>query len=455
MYLFVHHSDLRIPDNETLNWFIKNKKEFTPIFIFTPEQIIDNPYKSNRSILFMIESLADLEKEYQICGIKLYYYLGSTVDVLEELVKTNKILGIGNNMDYSPYARDREQLVEDLCNRYNIECIMEEDRFLNSVVQVLKKDHSPYLKFTPYYNVAREYKVDKPEYLIPTSKSKKILNKTKYDTTLESIREKIPPVSKDLIGGRKNAIEILKGIKRFENYNDERNIPSISTTRLSAHLKFGTVSCREVYHKVLDVLGQESELIKQLYWREFYNVLLYHFGSATTKEEFSNIEWENNKEYFKRWCEGTTGCPIVDAGMREMNSTGFMHNRLRMIVASYLIFYLKIDWRWGMKYFSQSLIDIDWANNVGNWQWVAGVEKWSNDYYKVFSMESQTKRFDPDCIYIKKWVPELMDVDPKDIILGNVDYVEPIITDYKKTRNEGIMMYKEAIKKYKEGLFKL
>ena len=171
---------------------------------------------------------------------------------------------------------------------------------------------------------------------------------------------------------------------------------------------------------------------------------------SITKESFNNIEWDNNEENYERWCNGETGCPIVDAGMREMNVTGYMHNRVRMIVATFLIFYLKIDWRWGMKYFSKKLTDIDWASNVGNWQWTAGTELWSNDYYRVFSMDSQIKRFDPECSYIKKWIPELKDVDPNDLIHWDSKsysikgYVEPIIIDNKIARKEGIEMYKET-----------
>ena len=179
-------------------------------------------------------------------------------------------------------------------------------------------------------------------------------------------------------------------------------------------------------------------------------MILYYYGSfdtpvSITKDHFNDIKWNTNADYLKRWKDGMTGCPIVDAGMREMNSTGFMHNRLRMIVASYLIFFLRIDWREGMTYFSQKLVDIDWANNVGNWQWTAGVEKWSNDYYKVFSMESQAKRFDPECIYIKKWVPELNDIPAKDIIEWDLHYYpKPIIENNKDSRKKGIDMYKEA-----------
>jgi deoxyribodipyrimidine photo-lyase len=187
-------------------------------------------------------------------------------------------------------------------------------------------------------------------------------------------------------------------------------------------------------------------------------MILYYYGTfqtpvSITKEEFKQIKWQDNKVSLQRWKDGMTGCPIVDAGMREMNSTGFMHNRLRMIVASFLIFFLKIDWREGMRYFSQKLVDIDWANNVGNWQWTAGVEKWSNDYYKVFSMESQIKRFDPECLYIKKWVPELSSVPPIDIINWEYSYVDypkiqyptPIISNNKESRKDGIQMYKDVI----------
>jgi deoxyribodipyrimidine photo-lyase len=453
MYLFIHHCDLRIVDNTTLNRLWNENKQVQPIFIFTPEQIVDNSYKSSNAIQFMIDSLIDLEQAYLKNSIKLLYFLGKTEDVLEELVSNhkNKIQGISFNRDYSPFATEREQLVQDLCDRYGIECISTEDKLLNPVELVVTNKGEPYRKFTPYYNKALTFPVNHPQTIKPV----KTISSIESNTTLESIDNYYSKNPNILKGGRAEALSVLGNIRKQKDYNNSRNIPSKSTSRLSAYLKFGCISIREVYYKTLEELGDECELIKQYYWRDFYSMLLYYNKSVSdtvsiTKESFNNIEWDNNEENYERWCNGETGCPIVDAGMREMNVTGYMHNRVRMIVATFLIFYLKIDWRWGMKYFSKKLTDIDWASNVGNWQWTAGTELWSNDYYKVFSMDSQVKRFDPECTYIKKWIPELKDVDPNDLIHWDREhyqvkgYVEPIITDNKMARKEGIEMYRET-----------
>ena len=434
MYIFIHHCDLRIEDNTTLNRLWSEHIEVQPIFIFTNQQIIDNPYKSSNAIQFMIESLVDLEESYRTKGINLLYFLGDTTVVLEQLVKINikNIKGISFNKDYSPFATEREQLVQDLCDRYNIKCVSLEDKLLNPITSILTNKDTPYMKFTPYYKKANIVPIRKPynSEIIPLSLS---IDSSTMTIKIEEINKyyKINP-NLLLKGGRKEGLEQVNKIKKQTKYNNTRNFPSMETTRLSAYLKFGTISIREVYYKTVSLLGTDTELLKQYYWRDFYNMLLYYHPNLSekvsmTKQKMNSIKWDNNKEKFDRWCTGTTGCKIVDAGMREMNTTGYMHNRVRMIVATFLIFYLKIDWRWGMNYFSRTLLDSDWSSNVGNWQWTAGTEKWSNDPYKVFSMESQTERFDPDLKYINKWI---------------TDSITPIIKDYKLARKEGIEMYK-------------
>lgn len=462
MYLFIHHCDLRIIDNTTIHKLLETERDIVPIFIGTPDQLVDNPYKSSNSIRFMVESLKELANDYKKYNYYLQIYYGETCDVLDEIVKQNQnIEGIANNIDYSPYAVERDRKVADLCQKLGIEYLVFEDKLLNPVEDILTGKGTEYTKYTPYFNNASSITVDKPTDFTQKLGGKGVsLSETKYDSSLENILAFATDLSLsvEIKGGRTNALKILENIGNFSEYNEERNIPTIATTRLSAHLKFGTISIREAYYAVYNKLGLESELIKQFYWRDFYNMILYYYGTfdspvSITKDGFNNIEWDDNLENLQRWKDGMTGCPIVDAGMREMNTTGFMHNRLRMVVASFLIFFLKIDWREGMRYFSQKLVDIDWANNVGNWQWTAGVEKWSNDYYRVFSMESQATRFDPECLYIKKWVPELDSVPAKDIINWDTNYTKyplvkypiPIISNNKQSRMDGIAMYKKVI----------
>jgi len=465
MYIFVHHSDLRIPDNTTINYLITNGIEFQPIFIGTPDQLEKtNTFKSDNAIQFMVESLAELTAEYKKCGKSLLFYYGNTARVLEHLIIENQAVdGIANNRDYSPYAVERDEEVAQIAQKHDITYIALEDALLNPVENVLTGQGREYTKFTPYFNNAHKNPVQHPldlsSKLKKMSQTKNQLKKSKFDTTLEFIQSKARNVSPsvEIHGGRSTGLKILTQISQFANYNDERNTPIIPTTRMSAYMKFGCMSVREALYAVRDELGEKNELVKQLYWRDFYHMILHYYGSfdtpvSITKDAFNKLEWNDNETTLQRWKDGMTGCPIVDAGMRELNATGFMHNRLRMIVASYLIYYLRLDWREGMLYFSQKLVDADWANNVGNWQWTAGVEKWSNDYYRVFSMESQAERFDPECVYIKKWIPELAAIPANDIIVWDTQYTkyalqypEPIIDNNKLARQKGIEMYKKVI----------
>ena len=220
-----------------------------------------------------------------------------------------------------------------------------------------------------------------------------------------------------LQGGRKEALHLLKNIAHLKNYKEIRNFPALAgTTHLSAHNKFGTVSIREVYQTIVKCFGKTHTLINELYWRDFFTHILYHFphvlGEAFHKK-YNDIRWENNKNFFKKWCLGMTGFPIVDAGMRELNQTGYMHNRVRMIVASFLVKDLHIDWRWGEKYFAQQLIDYDPAVNNGNWQWAASTGCDAQPYFRIFNPWRQQVQYDPDCVYIKKWLPELINISPK------------------------------------------
>lgn len=457
MYIFIHHCDLRTVDNSTLN---RLDGLVQPIFIFTPQQIVNNEYKSDNAVQFMVQSLKELDESYKALGGELLYYLGDTIKVLERLIVDHKgyIKGLAFNIDYSPFSIARDKAVRDLCTKHNIECVAHEDKLLQPIDKVRTNAGGVYTKFTMYYNKAVTYPVREVQPL----KAGVIFKRTEtrlsssFSVELKEIHKYYSSNLNLIVGGRIKALEMLKVLKgKHKDYDKVRNDPNIDTTRLGAYIKFGTVSVREVYKVMRDT---NVELLRQLYWRDFFSMLLYNFPSlservSVTKPHLEGrIKWENNIEKYRRWCNGTTGCPIVDAGMRQMNTIGFMHNRVRMIVASFLVFYLKIDWRWGMKYFSNKLVDIDWANNVGGWQSVSATEKWSNDYYKIFSMDSQMKRFDPKCTYIKRWVPELKDVDPMDIINWDsrnytiLGYPKPIISNNKEARMRGLDMIKWALK---------
>lgn len=444
--LFIFRRDLRIYDNNAFTNCINQSNEVIPIFIFTPEQVSNkNTFRSDNAIQFMVESLIDLNTQL---NNKLNIFYGDYNKIIKDIIKKEKIDFIYFNLDYTPYSKKRDNTIQNIHK-----VITFEDLLVSGSIQSVKTGSDGiYTKFTPFYKKALQLPVADIIELGNhwNSKIKKIKSNYSIDKAKELYTEN-KLIAQN--GGRNNAISILKNIHSFQNYNKTRDIPSLNTTMLSAHMKFGTIGIREVYHTFVDKLGKNNGLIQQLYWRDFWMYILWYFPEFYSRPEFKLIKWENNKNNFKKWCLGITGCPIVDAGMRQMNTTGFMHNRVRMIVASYLVFYLGIDWLWGMKYFSQKLVDSDWSNNQGNWQWVAGTEKWSQDYFRAMSMESQTKRFDPDGVYIKTWVPELNNKTPKELIYWDGKeyngYPKAIVNDMKITRKNGIQKYQDAIKKYK------
>jgi deoxyribodipyrimidine photo-lyase len=436
--IFIFRRDLRTIDNTGLNYASANYDTVYPIFIFTPEQITNNEYKSNNAVQFMIESIKDLPT------VTCFY--GDVIKVLKKLILSNKINGIVINDDYTPYAKKRDSEIAKLSKSLNIHF----DKIKDIMLQPdnFKADGTAYKVFTPFYNNAVKKAVEK------VSGKSKNLKTLKGGLTVQQIN-KFYDENKNIVvyGGRKIGIKILSSIKKFKKYNSDRNIPSINTTRLSAHLKFGTISVREAYYKFKSALSDNNELIKQLYWRDFYLRIIDQFPNlkkSNTRPNFNKIKWITNKKYLDAWKKGETGFPLVDAGMREMNTTGFMHNRVRMVVATCLIYNLHLDWRDGEKYFSQMLVDSDVSNNNGNWKWVAGIESFSNDYYKAMSITSQTLRFDPECEYIKKWIPELKHLDKKYILNWAKysseynDYPDPIV-DEKSTRLYMIKYMKKFI----------
>ena len=324
---------------------------------------------------------------------------------------------------------------------------------------------TPYKVFTPFYNncVLLSNKIQKPDTV--SLKGCKVLRErdsVDIDDLYKNENKKIA-----CRGGRREGNKILKNIAsgKYTNYAKTRNIPSMEdgTTRLSAYLKFGCISLREAFHTILETHGLRHDLIKQLFWKEFYATITYHYGyvlngmiknnnNLSFNKNFDNIQWSNNTDLYNRWCLGNTGIPIIDAGMRQLNQTGFMHNRLRMLTASFLIKDLMIDWREGERYFATRLVDYDPASNNGGWQWVAGSGTDAAPYFRVFNPWLQTEKLDKECKYIKKWIPQLKKVPCEDLLkwdemYGNykVDYPEPVIKDHGKQKDEFLVMYKSAL----------
>ena len=412
--LFIFRRDLRLEDNTALLYALKNSKEVILSFIFTPEQIKNNSFRSDHSLQFMLESLEDLEKDIALKQGRLYYFFGTPEDVVKNCIQNLHLDGVVVNRDYTPYSIERDRKILEVCEKLQVKFCAFDDAVLHPLHQTLKSDGKPYTVFTPFYRNALKLNVPLP---LSNPYKNYYINPISFAKDATFFTQILEKRGKQSLGGRAEGLKILQKIKTFADYKETRDIPSIEgTTRLSPHLKFTTVSVREVYHAVANLFSPDSDLIRSLFWRDFFTSIALYFPQVfqgAFKTKFKEIEWVRDEDKFKLWCEGKTGFPIVDAGMREMNQTGFMHNRLRMIVASFLIKDLHIDWRWGEKYFAQTLIDYDPVVNNGNWQWVASTGCDAQPYFRIFNPWTQSLKYDPDCVYIKRFVPELSQLPPK------------------------------------------
>jgi len=458
--LFIFRRDFRIIDNLGLINALKDSNLVIPIFIFTPEQLVKNKYKSNNSVQFMIESLKELDKDLKSKGSKIFYFYGNPEDVVQNIINNNNIDCIYVNTDYTPYSVKRDDNIKNICVDSNINFVSTEDVLLNPVKSILTKtSNKVYQKFTPYFNSAKKIKINSPKsnkFTNYYSNKKKILGEYKSSIDKFYIKNKYIAVN----GGRINAIKILNNIEKYKKYNKERNNLNINTTKLSAYIKFGCVSIREVYHAFKKKLGSNNDLIKQLYWRDFYYNISFQYPrvfnySQNLKKQYNAIQWNNNNNHLNKWKKGETGFPAVDASMREMNKTGFMHNRGRLITSNFLIKILGINWKLGEKYFAQKLVDYDPSVNNGNWAWSSGSGADSQPYFRVFNPWLQSEKFDAECAYIKKWIPELANVHPSDIHSWylsfnkyKIQYNKPIV-DYKTMKIKTMKIYKKALDKSK------
>ncbi|MEX0849627.1 MAG: deoxyribodipyrimidine photo-lyase [Candidatus Dependentiae bacterium] len=457
---FIFHRDLRLHDNTGLLAACNESKAVIPIFVFTPEQIgKNNKYRSDNAIQFMIESLQDLQQRVENRNGKLYLFHDELEHVVTKLIKKEKIDAVFTNKDYTPYAKKRDQNLEKLCKDHSVSFHAYDDALLNSPGKILTKSGEPYKVFTPFWKRSVQFPVTKDHaFRYDSFYNKKIdfaEDKTIYKKILKKEKIHPDPVERVAVhGGRTNGLKIMRTLNEFKNYDEIRNTPAIDTTLLSAHNKFGTVSIRELYWNMRNALGAAGPkgLIRQLYWRDFYYHIAYAwpkvFGHAF-QDKYDKLTWSLSKKNFELWCEGKTGFPIVDAGMRQMNETGWMHNRARMIVASFLVKDLHINWLWGEKYFAQKLVDYDPCVNNGNWQWAASTGCDPQPYFRIFNPWLQQKKFDPECIYIKRWIPELENVDNK--VIHNwasdkspeLNYPRPMV-NHKKEKEIALKMFKQA-----------
>lgn len=445
--LFLFTRDLRIVDNTTLIKASKENETVIPIFLFDKDQLDNGKIKNDNCVQFMMECIDDLDEQLHKYGSRLFKFHTTVKDLFDKLLSTyDKIENVYLNKDYSHKGKEREKEIINICEKYDVKFHCEEDYLLTGLHKVLNGKGENYVKFTPFYNKAKKLKVSEPSsYNIKNFIAKKHTLKYEYKQNYHNFYT--PNNSVLVHGGRKNCKKILENLKLFKNYNKDRDYPfKDCTTKLSAYLKFNVYSIREIYKEFKKQLGLKNDLIKQLYWRDFYMIILYN---DFTKDKYKKLEWDNNKTWFKKWCQGNMGIPIADAGMRQLNTIGYMHNRCRMIVASVLIKELRIDWRFGEKYFASKLIDYDSSNNNGGWQWVSGSGTDSQMYNRIFSPARQTEKYDKECEYIKKWIPELKDIPPKDIINWensykkyNIKYPKPIVL-FEEARKETLKMYKK------------
>jgi deoxyribodipyrimidine photo-lyase len=460
--LFIFRRDLRINDNIGLHKLNEKCEKIFTIFIFTPEQVGQtNKFKSDNSVQFMIESLEDLESNIKKEGGKLLLFYGNNTTVLKNLIHELEIDCIGFNIDYSPYAFKRDTEIIELCSKMQTNVSLAYDYYLHPPGSILNGTGNPYQKFTPYYNVASKINVEEPLSHVKIHFAKNNQELMSHINLGQALSKFVKHNNENLLvhGGRDNGLKQLRiASQNIKHYSNSHNNVYQSTSQLSAYIKFGCVSIREVYK----LFKSNKAFIRQLYWRDFYASILTFFphvlGSSMNKK-YNKLNWHFNANWFDAWKNGTTGFPIVDAGMRQLNETGYMHNRTRLIVASFLIKTLLISWEKGEEYFATKLVDYDPASNNLNWQWCASTAIDSQPYFRIFNPWKQQENYDPECKYIKKWIPELENLEPKIIHNWNTEWNNYLIknSDIKIAYFKPICNYEEqkekALKMYKDVLY--
>mgnify|MGYP000884163566 FL=1 len=425
--IFWFRRDLRLIDNRALFEALNHQNKVLPIFIFDTEILNQLENKEDKRVDFIFQALEKLNEYLEKQGKSIQIFYGKPLEIYQKLTEKYNIESVFCNEDYEHYAIKRDQEIKDFLASKNINFYQFKDQVIFQKDEIVKADGKPYTVYTPYSKQwLLKFNDQNLEFFASEKKLENLLNIEKQNITLEKIGFK---KTNYLFETPQINLEIL------EKYQETRDFPTHETSQMSTHLRFGTFSIR----KLVKIANEQKDktYLKELIWREFFMQILWHFPKVihhSFKEKYDKISWENNEELFQKWCEGKTGYPIVDAGMREMNETGLMHNRVRMVCASFLTKHLLTDWRIGEAYFAEKLMDYDLSANNGNWQWSAGSGCDAAPYFRVFNPEEQQKKFDPKFIYIKKWVKEF----------GTSAYPKPII-EHKFARER-------ALKRYKEGL---
>jgi len=428
--IFWFRRDLRIEDNAGLYHALKSGCPVQPIFIFDSEILDELDDKKDKRVNFIYQQILKLQQELKSYGSSLEVLIGKPVAVFKQLLKANNIKVVYTSTDYEPYAMQRDKDITALLKEKNIDFKSYKDQVIFHKTEVLKDNGEPYTVYTPYSKKWKSLLQDFHLKAYPILKYKSNFVQRKAATVnalseigFEEIKFTFPDVKPD------------KAI--IKDYNKTRDLPAIQgTSHLGLHLRFGKISIRHLASLAKEL---NETFLNELIWREFFMMILWHFPKVVNtsfREEYDNIKWRNNDKEFEQWCKGNTGYPLVDAGMRELNKTGFMHNRVRMVTASFLCKHLLIDWRWGEAYFAKQLLDYDLSANNGNWQWAAGTGCDAAPYFRIFSPKRQTERFDPELKYIKKWVPEL----------ESFNYPKPMV-DHDAARKRCLEVYKKALNK--------
>jgi deoxyribodipyrimidine photo-lyase len=382
--------------------------------------------------MVILQSLEDLDQELTKFGTKINLIQDELIDCLISLWNVYPFEAIFFNEDYTPLSIRREEAIKKFAQEKQISWISNIDYPLVDPRLVKTKSNKPYKVFTPFYNNSKKIEITLPEEIPEKSQFSSLSNH--QIKKISDIKEKWNLRETKIIGGRTKALEKLSKITDAIRYLEERDFPAKnSTSGLSTYIRFGNLSIREVYHFIGSQLENPGGLIRQLYWRDFYTYIGFHFPhvyQTNFNQKYKFLSWENNPDLFDRWIKGMTGFPIVDAGIRQLNETGLMHNRVRMIVASFLVKDLLIDWKWGERYFAKQLLDYDPAVNNGSWQWASSTGTDAQPYFRIFNPWRQQKKYDPNCDYIKKWIPELRDFEPK--IIHNLFKQRPKTIAYPK-----------------------
>jgi deoxyribodipyrimidine photo-lyase len=422
--LFWFRRDLRLEDNTGLFHALQSDFPVIPLFIFD-DAILENLPINDARVSFIYDSLHKLQQQLEVVQSSILIKKGKTTEVWQSLIDEFDIQQVFFNKDYEPYALNRDVSVTQLLKENNIESFSYKDHVIFEEKEITKADGLPYTVYTPYKNKWLD------KYHFSGSA-------TEYDAKLyfsNFSKNKFPFPDLSAIGFERSAIKVQPhNLTQISNYKETRDFPALdSTSYLSPHLRFGTVSIR----KLVNWANRKNQtFLSELIWREFFIQILFSFPKCVNhnfKPAYDGIQWRNNEDDFKRWCSGTTGFPMVDAGMRQLNETGYMHNRVRMVVASFLCKHLLINWQWGEAYFAEKLLDFELASNVGNWQWAAGTGCDAAPYFRVFNPEIQLKKFDEKGIYIRKWIPEF-----------DLGYNEPMV-DHAFARDRAIATYKAGI----------